>query len=186
MVVGLVGCGDWGVHILRDLRALGCDVPVAMRSDESRSHARVKVVPSVVVADVSTLGDVDGIVVATPTSSHAEVVRSRARARRARLRREASVRRRCAGRPPRELGAGPALRDGQVALPPRRPRIGRDRAVRGGSAACSALDDPCRLGHDARRRRQRRGCSHLTTWRSRSRSSAGVPQPVARSAGIGE
>ena len=73
MVVGLVGCGRWGVHILRDLRALGCNVPVATRSVESVARAR-EGGASVVVADVSELTDVDGIVIATPTSTHAEVV----------------------------------------------------------------------------------------------------------------
>jgi predicted dehydrogenase len=72
MVVGLVGCGRWGVHILRDLRTLGCDVPVVTHSDESVARARDGGA-SVVVADVSELRDVDGIVVATPTSTHAEV-----------------------------------------------------------------------------------------------------------------
>ena len=28
MVVGLVGCGRWGRHILRDLNLLSCEVPV--------------------------------------------------------------------------------------------------------------------------------------------------------------
>ena len=73
MVVGLVGCGRWGVHILRDLRALGCDVPVATRSEESRARARDGGA-SVVVADVSELRDIDGIVVATPTNTHPDVV----------------------------------------------------------------------------------------------------------------
>ncbi|HEY8724032.1 MAG TPA: Gfo/Idh/MocA family oxidoreductase [Gaiellaceae bacterium] len=73
MVVGLVGCGRWGVHILRDLRALGCDVPVVARSEASVARARDGGA-SAVVTDVSGLRDVDGIVVATPTSSHAEVV----------------------------------------------------------------------------------------------------------------
>ena len=35
MVVGLVGCGNWGRHILRDLVSLGCEVPVVARSPES-------------------------------------------------------------------------------------------------------------------------------------------------------
>jgi predicted dehydrogenase len=72
-VVGLVGCGRWGSFILRDLRALGCEVPVVARSEASVARAR-EGGASAVLADVSELGEVDGIVVATTTSSHAEVV----------------------------------------------------------------------------------------------------------------
>lgn len=38
--VGLVGCGNWGRHILRDLLALDCDVTVVARSEASRARAR--------------------------------------------------------------------------------------------------------------------------------------------------
>jgi predicted dehydrogenase len=54
--VGLVGCGKWGKHILRDLIDLGCEVPVVTSSGR-----------------VSDLAGVDGIVVATPTTTHAEI-----------------------------------------------------------------------------------------------------------------
>ncbi|HEY3492094.1 MAG TPA: hypothetical protein VGK43_04020, partial [Solirubrobacterales bacterium] len=37
--VGLAGCGRWGRHILRDLRDLGCEVPVVARSEASRERA---------------------------------------------------------------------------------------------------------------------------------------------------
>lgn len=73
MVVGLVGCGSWGRHILRDLRALGCDVPVVARSEESRSRAGAGGAAPI-VSDVALLPAVDGVVVATPTSSHATVL----------------------------------------------------------------------------------------------------------------
>jgi predicted dehydrogenase len=72
-VIGLVGCGRWGRHILRDLRQLGCDVVVVARSDESRARAAKggawRVVPS-----VDELPGVQGVVVATTTVSHAAVV----------------------------------------------------------------------------------------------------------------
>jgi predicted dehydrogenase len=71
--VGLVGCGRWGRHILRDLISLGCDVPVVARSDRSRALAREGDAETV-VADVASLGALDAVVVATPTSTHAEVV----------------------------------------------------------------------------------------------------------------
>jgi predicted dehydrogenase len=68
-----VGCGRWGRHILRDLGDLGCDVPVVARSDESRARA-LEGGAAAVVADVESLPEVDGVVVATTTSTHAAVV----------------------------------------------------------------------------------------------------------------
>lgn len=56
MKVGLVGCGKWGKHILRDLTDLGCEVPVVTSSGR-----------------VSDFQGVDGIVVATPTTTHADI-----------------------------------------------------------------------------------------------------------------
>jgi len=73
--VALVGCGRWGRHILRDLRLLGCRVTVVARSPESVTAARDGGAERV-VADLATLGAVDGAVVATPTATHAEVVRA--------------------------------------------------------------------------------------------------------------
>lgn len=73
MVVGLVGCGQWGQYILRDLRELGCAVHVVARSEASIARAKTggaaKVVP-----DVEGLDGVSGIVVATPSTTHVEVV----------------------------------------------------------------------------------------------------------------
>jgi predicted dehydrogenase len=71
--VGLVGCGRWGRHILRDLNSLGCEVPVVARSEASRERAREGGAASI-IADVAALDGVDGVVVSTPTSTHAEVV----------------------------------------------------------------------------------------------------------------
>ena len=71
--VALAGCGRWGRHILRDLVALGCDVTVVARSEKSRERAR-EGGPARIVADLASLGAVDGVVVATPTTTHAEVV----------------------------------------------------------------------------------------------------------------
>lgn len=70
--VGLVGCGRWGRHILRDLITLDCDVPVVARSGESRTRAREGGAETV-VEEIPALGEVDGVVVATPTSTHASV-----------------------------------------------------------------------------------------------------------------
>lgn len=73
MLVGLVGCGRWGKHILRDLRTLGCDVPVVARSAESVGRARAGGARTV-VASLSDLRGIDGVVVATTTETHAAVV----------------------------------------------------------------------------------------------------------------
>jgi predicted dehydrogenase len=69
----LVGCGRWGGHILRDLLALGCDVPVVARSDESRARAREHGATEI-VAHLDELRPVDAVVVATPTTTHAAVL----------------------------------------------------------------------------------------------------------------
>jgi predicted dehydrogenase len=71
--VGLVGCGRWGRHILRDLREIGCEVPVVARSPQSRQRAETGGATEV-LAEMAALHGVDGVVVATPTATHAEVV----------------------------------------------------------------------------------------------------------------
>ncbi|MBI2301902.1 MAG: Gfo/Idh/MocA family oxidoreductase [Armatimonadetes bacterium] len=70
--IGLVGCGNWGRHILRDLRALGCRVSVVARSDASRANAAEH--GGDVVGSLAELPDVAGAVVCTPSVTHAEVV----------------------------------------------------------------------------------------------------------------
>jgi predicted dehydrogenase len=71
--IGLIGCGRWGRHILRDLAALGAEVTVVARSPESRQRARDGGANRI-VAELDALPALDGIVVATPTSLHAETV----------------------------------------------------------------------------------------------------------------
>ncbi len=71
--VGLVGSGRWGRHILRDLVALESEVTVAARSADGRAAAQLGGAASV-VETVDDLGDVEGIVVATPTQTHEQVV----------------------------------------------------------------------------------------------------------------
>lgn len=72
--VGLVGCGLWGRYILRDLVALGCQVPVVARSDRSRQRAH-EGGASIVVDECRHLPEVDGVIVSTPTSLHAATIR---------------------------------------------------------------------------------------------------------------
>lgn len=73
MRVGLVGCGRWGRFILRDLVALGCDVTVVARTESSRSRAQEGGAAEV-VETTDGLSGVAGVVVATPTDTHAVVV----------------------------------------------------------------------------------------------------------------
>jgi predicted dehydrogenase len=73
--VGLAGCGRWGRHILRDLLSLGCEVDVATTSEASRRQA-AEGGAARVFGSVGELPEADGFVVATPTSTHAEVVGS--------------------------------------------------------------------------------------------------------------
>ena len=73
--IGLVGCGRWGQHILRDLQQLGCRVAVVARSEAGAERARAAGAERV-VSHVGDLGEVEGAVVATPTVTHAAVVES--------------------------------------------------------------------------------------------------------------
>lgn len=71
--IGLVGCGGWGRHILRDLRTLGCEVEVVARSDASRANAQDGGANRV-VGEIGDLAAVDGVVVVVPISAHAMVL----------------------------------------------------------------------------------------------------------------
>ena len=66
-----MGCGSWGRYILRDLLSLGCSVSVVARSPESRARAEGV---DTIVGTVAELPEVDGIVIATPTTTHATVI----------------------------------------------------------------------------------------------------------------
>lgn len=72
--VALIGYGQWGRHVLRDLVSLGCAVTVVSRggraTDEALAAGAFRV-----VASVDELGGaVGGLVVATPTTTHADVI----------------------------------------------------------------------------------------------------------------
>ena len=73
MRVALVGCGRWGSLVLRDLRALECEVPVVARSDASVNRATAGAAAAI-VPTVDALPPVDAVVVATTTSSHLDVL----------------------------------------------------------------------------------------------------------------
>ena len=70
--LGLVGCGLWGKNILRDLRVLSAEVVVADPDPAARTAAEVQGARTVAALDA--LPEVEGVVVATPASTHAEVI----------------------------------------------------------------------------------------------------------------
>lgn len=70
--VGLVGCGNWGKNILRDLVALNCRVLVADIDPSARDRAIRDGARSVFVS-AGTLPECDGYVVAVPIPQLAEV-----------------------------------------------------------------------------------------------------------------
>jgi predicted dehydrogenase len=78
MNIGLIGCGRWGANILRDLRTLDCTVHVVARSMESLKRAD-KGRAQYVYPKIASLPPMDGLVVATPTSTHKDVVLEAAR-----------------------------------------------------------------------------------------------------------
>ena len=73
--VALIGCGRWGTHILRDLLALDCEVVVVTRTDASAVRA-VQLGAASAGTTVAAVEAIDGIVVASPSTTHADIVRS--------------------------------------------------------------------------------------------------------------
>ena len=71
--IGLIGCGAWGRHILRDLKACGAIVHVVAPSERSRANAREHRADSI-VGSLADLPTVDGYVVAAPSSLHADII----------------------------------------------------------------------------------------------------------------
>ncbi|HWW62927.1 MAG TPA: Gfo/Idh/MocA family oxidoreductase [Thermoanaerobaculia bacterium] len=65
----LIGCGRWGANIIRDLLALQCDVSVLDPDEERRAFA-LRAGARTDVPDV-----VDGVIIATPATSHAQSMR---------------------------------------------------------------------------------------------------------------
>lgn len=71
--VALIGVGGWGRHVARDLVALGVEVTAVCRSPRSAENARAAGVARV-VERAGEIGAVDGVVVCTPTATHADVI----------------------------------------------------------------------------------------------------------------
>jgi len=68
--ISLVGCGRWGRNILRDLLTLGCVVAVADPDLNARQQA-LEAGAQEVTSGSGDLPTADGIVIATPASTHA-------------------------------------------------------------------------------------------------------------------
>lgn len=71
--VALVGCGDWGTNILRDLQKLGCGVTVADVNPAARERALEQGAVRV-CQTVAELPEVSGAVVAVDTKYHALII----------------------------------------------------------------------------------------------------------------
>ncbi|MBI4446861.1 MAG: Gfo/Idh/MocA family oxidoreductase [Acidobacteria bacterium] len=71
--IALVGCGEWGKYILRDLRTLGCEVLVVARSPESRLRA-TEGGALAIFDSARALPKVDGVVIASSIAHHAVAV----------------------------------------------------------------------------------------------------------------
>lgn len=69
--IALIGCGRWGSLILRDLVALGAKVTVVVPTLDKRDHI-MEAGARQVVTRLSEVPEVNGIVIATPTSLHSD------------------------------------------------------------------------------------------------------------------
>lgn len=72
--IALVGCGEWGKYLLRDLKELNCHVTAVCVSEKSQKNAQLGQA-DLIVSSVEEIGQVDGAVIATPTSTHAAVIK---------------------------------------------------------------------------------------------------------------
>jgi predicted dehydrogenase len=73
MRVALIGVGRWGKYILRDLKALGCEVVAVDLSEAGRERAR-EGGANLIVENIATLPAIEGAVIATPTDQHADSI----------------------------------------------------------------------------------------------------------------
>lgn len=73
--IALIGCGNWGQHILRDLKILDCMVTVVCFSDASIKRARDQGADQI-INSVNQIQKPNGIVIATPTATHLDVIES--------------------------------------------------------------------------------------------------------------
>ena len=79
LLIALVGCGSWGVHILRDLKTLGANVIVVARSPGTYGRAKTHGADRIVACIEALPMAIDGAVVATRSDSHSDVILQLAR-----------------------------------------------------------------------------------------------------------
>ena len=73
--IALVGCGNWGRYILRDLKSLDCNVTVVARSQFSILNAKEYKADTIVDSIQDIDGElIDGSIVASPTATHFTVI----------------------------------------------------------------------------------------------------------------
>ena len=72
-LIALLGCGLWGQNILRELLALDARVVVVDPSEPARRQA-LQMGAAGALAWLEKLRDVEGIVIATPATTHASVI----------------------------------------------------------------------------------------------------------------
>jgi len=73
MRLGLIGCGRWGRRILHDLKAQNVPVTVVDRDEAARTHASAQGAAAV-FASVDQTSGVAGWIVATPSTTHADII----------------------------------------------------------------------------------------------------------------
>ena len=71
--IGLIGCGNWGKYILRDLVSLGCEVSVVARSEKALQNA-AQYGAKAVFDLVENLPVQEGYVVCTPAVTHFDII----------------------------------------------------------------------------------------------------------------
>lgn len=71
ITIGLIGCGIWGRAILRDLLSLGVSVKVF---DIRITNYELGITHSPLITHLSDLSNTDGLIVATPSSTHRSVL----------------------------------------------------------------------------------------------------------------
>jgi predicted dehydrogenase len=77
MRVAVVGCGYWGKNLVRNFAALGALGVVCDATEAGRARAR-ELAPEAEIVDAfdaALASDVDGVVLATPAGTHAELAR---------------------------------------------------------------------------------------------------------------
>lgn len=74
--IALIGCGRWGQYILRDLKLLGCEVTVVCRSQASIDRATLYQANHIISDWNSLPNSIDGIVIATQTSNHFQMIQN--------------------------------------------------------------------------------------------------------------